>query len=124
MELNKIIQGLEELWERYRLPGKKKLWKIDIAGWREQELLISEIVREGKKEFASKLKELGIINLNAVGEFSVREKEILEARFFELKSLEEVGKKFGVTRERVRQIETKALERLRFNNYYGKENKL
>ena len=118
------MKEIEKLWERYRLSGKKKLWKIDIAGWHEQELLISEIVREGKKEFASKLKELGIINLNAVGEFSVREKEILEARFFELKNLEEVGKKFGVTRERVRQIETKALERLRFNNYYGKENKL
>ncbi len=46
-----------------------------------------------------------------------KEREILELRYA-LKdgirhTLEEVGKKFGVTRERIRQIEAKALEKLR-----------
>jgi RNA polymerase primary sigma factor len=46
-----------------------------------------------------------------------RERKILEMRFG-LKdgithTLEEVGKEFGVTRERIRQIEAKALEKLR-----------
>ena len=43
---------------------------------------------------------------------SPREQNILAIRFGEKKTLEEVGKEFGVTRERIRQIETKALTRL------------
>jgi RNA polymerase primary sigma factor len=50
-------------------------------------------------------------------DLSPREQKILEMRFG-LKdgithTLEEVGKEFGVTRERIRQIEAKALERMR-----------
>ena len=48
---------------------------------------------------------------------TTREKEVLELRFglFDGSShtLEEVGKKFNVTRERIRQIEAKALRKLR-----------
>jgi RNA polymerase primary sigma factor len=52
-----------------------------------------------------------------IGELSPREQKILEMRFG-LKdgvthTLEEVGKVFGVTRERIRQIEAKALEKIR-----------
>ena len=50
---------------------------------------------------------------------SPREKRILEMRFGlsdgTNRTLEEVGKEFGVTRERIRQIEAKALMRLRRN---------
>jgi RNA polymerase primary sigma factor len=48
---------------------------------------------------------------------SERERAVLEMRFGlkdgESHTLEEVGKAFGVTRERVRQIESKALRKLR-----------
>ena len=48
---------------------------------------------------------------------STRERAVLEMRFGlkdgEAHTLEEVGKAFGVTRERVRQIESKALRKLR-----------
>ena len=42
-----------------------------------------------------------------------REKEVLNRRFHEKQSLEEVAKVFNVTRERVRHIEAKALRRMR-----------
>jgi len=55
---------------------------------------------------------MGIIN-----ELSPREQKILEMRFGLADgithTLEEVGKEFGVTRERIRQIEAKALERIK-----------
>ena len=52
-----------------------------------------------------------------VVELTPREQKILEMRFG-LKdgighTLEEVGQEFGVTRERIRQIEAKALEKIR-----------
>ncbi len=52
-----------------------------------------------------------------IGDLAVREQQILEMRFG-LKdgvthTLEEVGKVFGVTRERIRQIEAKSLEKIR-----------
>mgnify|MGYP001562992704 CR=1 FL=1 len=52
-----------------------------------------------------------------IGELTDREKRILAMRFGLddgiTHTLEEVGKEFGVTRERIRQIEAKALERIR-----------
>ncbi len=52
-----------------------------------------------------------------IGELSPREQKILDMRFGlgdgVTHTLEEVGKVFGVTRERIRQIEAKALEKIR-----------
>lgn len=54
---------------------------------------------------------------DVLGTLSDREKKVLELRFGlhdgNPKTLEEVGKIFGVTRERIRQIEAKALRKLR-----------
>ena len=55
--------------------------------------------------------------VNLLATLDARERKILEMRFgiggTRAHTLEEVGKKFAVTRERIRQIEAKALARLR-----------
>jgi RNA polymerase primary sigma factor len=52
-----------------------------------------------------------------LGQLTERERRVLELRFGlgdgRSRTLEEVGREFGVTRERIRQIESKALKRLR-----------
>jgi RNA polymerase primary sigma factor len=51
-----------------------------------------------------------------ISELTPREQKILEMRFGiddgVAQTLEEVGQEFGVTRERIRQIEAKALEKI------------
>ncbi|MBA3654917.1 MAG: RNA polymerase sigma factor RpoD [Actinobacteria bacterium] len=53
----------------------------------------------------------------ALGELSEREQRVVRLRFGlddgQMRTLEEVGKEFGVTRERIRQIESKTLAKLR-----------
>ena len=57
-------------------------------------------------------------------DLSPRERKILDMRFGladgVTHTLEEVGKEFGVTRERIRQIEAKALEKMRKHQYSKK----
>ena len=58
--------------------------------------------------------------LNTVG---AREKRVIQLRFGLLdghpRTLEEVGREFGLTRERIRQIEAKALSKLRHPSRSG-----
>ena len=53
----------------------------------------------------------------ALDELNVREQQVVKLRFGledgQVRTLEEVGKEFGVTRERIRQIESKTLAKLR-----------
>lgn len=59
-----------------------------------------------------------------INELQPREKKILEMRFGLVDgithTLEEVGQEFGVTRERIRQIEAKALEKIRKSHKISK----
>lgn len=57
---------------------------------------------------------------------TLREQQVIEMRYKRCLNLEEVGREFGVTRERIRQIEAKAirkLKRLQYKEYLlvGKE---
>ena len=47
-------------------------------------------------------------------EFTPREQEIIALRYQQYKTFEEIGKVYGVTRERVRQILTKAIIKIRY----------
>ena len=61
---------------------------------------------------------------NVMKDLSPREQKILEMRFGltdgVTHTLEEVGKEFDVTRERIRQIEAKALEKIESFDVIGK----
>ena len=60
----------------------------------------------------------------ALGELTDRERKIIVLRFGledgKFRTLEEVGREFGITRERIRQIEAKALRKLRHPTYSRK----
>ncbi len=60
---------------------------------------------------------LGQALVEALGELNERERQVVRLRFGledgQTHTLEEVGKEFGVTRERIRQIESKTLAKLR-----------
>ena len=53
----------------------------------------------------------------ALDQLNDRERDVIKLRFGlddgQMRTLEEVGREFGVTRERVRQIESKTLAKLR-----------
>ncbi|MBR5917421.1 MAG: sigma-70 family RNA polymerase sigma factor, partial [Lachnospiraceae bacterium] len=59
-----------------------------------------------------------------LGTLTEREERVLRLRFGfddgKARTLEEVGKEFNVTRERIRQIEAKALRKLRQRSRSGK----
>jgi len=71
---------------------------------------------EAPAEMAAR-KMLGDAVIEALDELNDREKEVVRLRFGladgQARTLEEVGKEFGVTRERIRQIESKTLAKLR-----------
>jgi RNA polymerase primary sigma factor len=77
---------------------------------------IEDTQADAPAEIAAR-KMLGDAVIEALSELSDREKEVVRLRFGlddgQARTLEEVGKEFGVTRERIRQIEAKTLAKLR-----------
>lgn len=51
--------------------------------------------------------------IKAVGELDDRENEVIQMRYLEKMTLEQIGRQYGVTRERIRQVEAKAIRKLR-----------
>lgn len=79
----------------------------DLVADHSVEMPGASIIKEENKETV----------INILATLSDREKEVVMMRFGleddNPKTLEEIGQHFGVTRERIRQIETKALRKLR-----------
>ncbi|MFN0089698.1 MAG: RNA polymerase sigma factor RpoD [Acidimicrobiales bacterium] len=77
---------------------------------------IPDLGTEAPAEIAAKMM-LGEAVIEAMSELNDREKQVVRLRFGlddgQARTLEEVGKEFGVTRERIRQIESKTLAKLR-----------
>jgi RNA polymerase primary sigma factor len=77
---------------------------------------LADTTAEAPAEVAARLM-LNAAVLDALGELSDRERQVVRLRFGledgQARTLEEVGREFGVTRERIRQIESKTLAKLR-----------
>jgi RNA polymerase primary sigma factor len=93
---------------------------LDSPVWGEEDTTLGDFVEDDKYLTPEKATNLSILkeNLYDMLDFlTPREKKIIVMRFgldgWEMHTLEEVGREFWVTRERVRQIEAKTLEKLR-----------
>lgn len=118
--------SIEELAEKVHLPVQrvKEILSIDRSvvslepvG---EEAGLGDVLPDAKAEMPADVVDRHALSdslRDALAALSEREQELMRLRFGledgTPRSLEEVGKSFGVTRERVRQIETKALARLR-----------
>ncbi|MEK7193348.1 MAG: sigma-70 family RNA polymerase sigma factor [Patescibacteria group bacterium] len=86
----------------------------------EEDSTLSDFIADEKNATPSQLAARALVRdliQNILADLTERERKILTMRFGledgVTHTLEEVGKVFGVTRERIRQIEAKALERIR-----------
>jgi RNA polymerase primary sigma factor len=119
----------EEIAEEMQLPPKKVGWMLKIS---QRPLSLEKPVGEEKdSELGDFIEDEDLPTPSDVASHRLLREEIeevltsltpREARVLQLRfgladgrshTLKEVGEKFGVTRERIRQIETEALQRLR-----------
>lgn len=111
----------EEQVKKIRNAGLKMLYLEDSAGSSDMENTIGDFVSETKYENAENITCNKLINRQLQEDMNnfltKKEQQVIRLRFgFEdgsMQTLEEVGHLFGVTRERVRQIESKAILKLR-----------
>jgi RNA polymerase primary sigma factor len=83
------------------------------------ELLVAEVEAEDKLVVDDRIK-AGLDN--ALSLLDEREREIVESYFglnteCETMTLEAIGERYGLTKERIRQVKNKALMKLRFNSH-------
>lgn len=119
IEIDKIRQIIKISQETVSLeaPVGENEEDSTLAEFIEDEKTILPSQSAAKKLLAEQIKKILI-------DLTPREQKILSLRFGledgVTHTLEEVGQKFGVTRERIRQIEAKALEKIREHKYINK----
>jgi len=106
VNMNRRMMGQEKSLNDPIKSGETDEWQ----DWLVDDTLDQELIISQKQEYDDK-KELLNIAMKILNE---REKEIITARRLseEPQTLEELSKKYKISRERVRQIETKAFEKL------------
>ncbi len=89
----------------------------------EEDSSLGDFVKDENAEAPAEAADYAMLKIalaDALEELSEREQEVLKLRFGlddgQPRTLEEVGQEFNVTRERIRQIESKALSKLRHPN--------
>ena len=106
INMNRRMMGQEKSLNDPIKNGETDEWQ----DWLVDESLDQELIISQKQEYDDK-KELLDSAMNILND---REKEIIKARRLseKPKTLEELSKKYKISRERIRQIETKAFEKL------------
>jgi len=106
VNMNRRMMGQEKSLNDPIKSGETDEWQ----DWLVDDNLDQELIVSQRQEYDDKKELLG----NAMKILSDREKEIITARRLaeEPKTLEELSKKYKISRERIRQIETKAFEKL------------
>ncbi len=106
INMNRRMMGQEKSLNDPIKSGETDEWQ----DWLVDDRLDQELQASQKQEFDDKKDLL----YNSIKILNDREKEILEARRLSEnpKTLEELSKKYKISRERIRQIETKAFEKL------------
>ena len=106
VNMNRRMMGHEKSLNDPIKSGETDEWQ----DWLVDDNLDQELVVSQKQEYDDKKKLLK----DAIKILNEREKEIIESRRLSEnpKTLEELSKKFKISRERIRQIETKAFEKL------------
>jgi len=118
-EVAKILD-IDETRAREIIKISQEPTSLETPVGKEEDSRLKDFVEdeEIKSPTESASYELLKLHINEVLEsLNPRERRVLELRFGlkdgHSRTLEEVGKEFGVTRERIRQIEAKALRKLR-----------
>jgi len=117
VNMNRRLMGREKSLNDPIKAGETDEWQ----DWLVDDSLDQELIVSQKQEFDDK-KELLYEAMNILNS---REKEILEARRLaeNPKTLEELSQKYKISRERIRQIETKAFEKLQKNMINSRKSK-
>ena len=106
VNMNRRLMGHEKSLNDPIKSGETDEWQ----DWLVDDRLYQELIVSQKQEYNDKKELLG----QAMAILNEREKEILKERRLSEnpKTLEELSKKYKISRERIRQIETKAFEKL------------
>ncbi len=105
----------EDLWSDDQIrPLEKNFTSLEMSREQVMSLMAPEdttYLTDFENQIDSKRLEL--VMARAINTLDDRKQRILKARYFEDKTLDEVGKEFGILPERIRQIEAQALRELR-----------
>ena len=107
----------EDLWPKYMREIKLKKATAEVSMDLDS---VKEIMADGSSE--KSLSQIGVIKQLSEG-LSPREKQVLDMRWMKNQTLEECSKVVGLSRERIRQIESKTFRKMKvtaINLGYGK----
>jgi RNA polymerase sigma factor (sigma-70 family) len=115
----KLRQTLIYKYVNFTYEGKERIFinqsslNSPISGDEDGELI--DLIEDNNVEDENRIDMANIKDILQSSNLSDKEKDIVNKRFFERKTLEEIAIEYKVTKERIRIIERNALRKLKFN---------